>query len=62
LNHWGDVIDLRTGKVLFRHDGQLVAVIGSMVVIDCDDVKDEDLYTFDLKTHVGRQIKSRKGY
>ncbi len=60
LNRSGSVIDLRNGKVLFRRDGQLVAVIGSVVVIDYDNVKGDDLYTFDLKTHAKRQIKSRK--
>ncbi len=60
LNNWGDVIDLRTGKVLLQQDGELVAVIGSMLIIDRDNEKDDDLYTFDLRTHASRRIKSRK--
>lgn len=60
LNNWGDVIDLRTGNVLYKQDGELVAVIGSMVIIDHDNEKDDDIYTFDLRTHAARRIKTRK--
>jgi hypothetical protein len=60
LNQWGDVIDLRAGRVLSHQSGDFVGIIGTTAVFDSDNEKDNDLYTFNIKTHVRKKIKSTK--
>ena len=50
ITGWGDVVDLETGKLLFKSKGDVVGNFGSKLLIDVDRVDDDDLFTLDLNT------------
>ncbi|HMT07138.1 MAG TPA: hypothetical protein PKA82_03970 [Pyrinomonadaceae bacterium] len=55
----GDVVDLETGKLTFKSNGQVVGNFGSKLLIDVDRVDEEDLFLIDLDTLQTRRILSR---
>lgn len=59
ITDWGDVVDLATGQMLFKSDGELVAVdrnSDSVIVrVERDDRK--GIYAFGLTSHLYRRVK-----
>ncbi len=60
VGSFGDVVDLKKQKLLFKSNGSLLGIFGRKVLVDVDNVKDDDLYTFDLDTHSTRRYKSNE--
>lgn len=59
ITRWGDVVDLETGKLLFKSNGDVVGNFGSKLLIDVDRVDEEDLFLLDLGSLQTTRIPSR---
>lgn len=60
ITGWGDVVDLETGKLLFKSKGDVVGNFGSKLLIDVDRVDQEDLFLLDLNSLQSKRIPSRQ--